>query len=186
MHARIRTINRLRLRSNGSAAAPEPLTLVKASGWRAWPPRLPDQPIFYPVLNEEYATMIARNWNVPASDVGNVTRFRVRRDFLNRYDVHQAGDQTIPGVPDPGRRPPRVQREHRRSHRGRGRIPLTPPPVATKPCVLDTHTPTPAAEDGPGCGPDGNVGGAGHNSRQASPGTARVSTSVGGGVVIRP
>lgn len=38
---------------------PAELALVEASGWRQWPPRLPDQPIFYPVLNEEYATMIA-------------------------------------------------------------------------------------------------------------------------------
>jgi hypothetical protein len=30
---------------------PEELALVEASGWRAWPPRLPEQPIFYPVLN---------------------------------------------------------------------------------------------------------------------------------------
>jgi hypothetical protein len=45
---------------------PEELALVEASGWRVWPPRLPDQPIFYPVLNQEYATMIARDWNVPA------------------------------------------------------------------------------------------------------------------------
>ena len=72
---------------------PEELALVEASGWRAWPPRLPDQPIFYPVCNEEYATMIARDWNVSASGVGYVTRFRVRRDFLNRYDVHQVGGQ---------------------------------------------------------------------------------------------
>lgn len=71
------------------------LALVEASGWRAWPPRLPDQPIFYPVLNEEYATMIARDWNVPASGAGYVTRFRVRRSFLGRYEVHQVGGQTI-------------------------------------------------------------------------------------------
>ncbi|GGQ73439.1 hypothetical protein GCM10010166_49360 [Couchioplanes caeruleus subsp. azureus] len=74
---------------------PEELALVEASGWRAWPPRLPDQPIFYPVLNEEYATMIARDWNVPASGVGYVTRFEVRRSFLDRYEVHQAGGRTI-------------------------------------------------------------------------------------------
>ena len=43
---------------------PEELELVRASGWRAWPPRLPGQPIFYPVLNEDYATKIARDWNV--------------------------------------------------------------------------------------------------------------------------
>ena len=74
---------------------PEELALVTASGWRAWPPRLPDQPIFYPVRNEEYATMIARDWNVPTSGVGYVTRFHVRRDFLDRYDVHQVGGRTI-------------------------------------------------------------------------------------------
>lgn len=73
----------------------EELALVEASGWRAWPPRLPDQPIFYPVLNQEYATIIAKDWNVPASGVGYVTRFRVRRDFLDRYDVHQVGGRTI-------------------------------------------------------------------------------------------
>ena len=31
-----------------------------ASGWRAWPPRRPDQPIFYAVLDEDYAAPIAR------------------------------------------------------------------------------------------------------------------------------
>ena len=74
---------------------PAELALVEASGWREWPPRLPDQPIFYPVLNEEYATMIARDWNVPTSGSGYVTRFRVRRSFLDSYAVHQAGGQTI-------------------------------------------------------------------------------------------
>jgi hypothetical protein len=74
---------------------PKELALVEASGWRAWPPRLPDQPIFYPVLNEEYATMIARDWNVPASGVGYVTRFEVRRSFLDRHEVHQVGGDTI-------------------------------------------------------------------------------------------
>lgn len=49
---------------------PEEIELVRASGSRRWPPRLPDQPIFYPVLNEDYATRIARDWNVKASGVG--------------------------------------------------------------------------------------------------------------------
>ena len=74
---------------------PEELALVEASGWTAWPPRLPDQQIFYPVLNEEYATRIARDWNVKASGVGYVTRFEIERDFLDRYEVQQAGGQTI-------------------------------------------------------------------------------------------
>ncbi|HEX8002792.1 MAG TPA: ADP-ribosylation/crystallin J1 [Mycobacteriales bacterium] len=71
------------------------LDLVAASGWRAWPPRLPDQPIFYPVTTEEYATRIAREWNVPAYGVGHVTRFRVRRSFLDAYDVHEAGGRAL-------------------------------------------------------------------------------------------
>jgi hypothetical protein len=74
---------------------PEEIALVEASGWREWPPRLPEQPIFYPVLNEEYATKIARDWNVKASGSGYVTRFEVRRDFLDRYEVRQAGGRTI-------------------------------------------------------------------------------------------
>jgi hypothetical protein len=43
---------------------PEELRLIAASGYREFPPRLPEQPIFYPVMNEEYATQIARDWNV--------------------------------------------------------------------------------------------------------------------------
>jgi len=74
---------------------PEELALVEQAGWRAWPPRLPDQPIFYPVLNREYAAKIARDWNVSRSGAGFVTRFAVRKSFLDRYDVQQAGGQTI-------------------------------------------------------------------------------------------
>ncbi|WP_125777136.1 hypothetical protein [Antribacter gilvus] len=74
---------------------PEELALVEESGWRAWPPRLPDQPIFYPVLNEDYATRIARDWNVKASGVGYVTRFEVAKEFLDQYDIQQAGGRTI-------------------------------------------------------------------------------------------
>ena len=74
---------------------PEELALVEASGWQEWPPRLPDQPIFYPVLNRDYATKIARDWNVPRSGVGFVTRFAVRRSFLSRYDVQQVGGESI-------------------------------------------------------------------------------------------
>jgi hypothetical protein len=74
---------------------PEELALVEASGWRVWPPRLPGQPIFYPVLNEQYATKIARDWNVRASGSGYVTRFAVRKSFLDNYEVHQVGGQSI-------------------------------------------------------------------------------------------
>ncbi len=74
---------------------PKELELVVASGYRRWPPRLPGQPIFYPVLNEEYARKIARDWNVRDSGVGYVTRFRVRRESLDGYDVRQVGGRTI-------------------------------------------------------------------------------------------
>ena len=74
---------------------PEELAAVEASGRTEWPPRLPGQPIFYPVLNEEYAVMIARDWNVPHSGAGYVTRFQVLRSFLDQYEVHQVGGMTI-------------------------------------------------------------------------------------------
>src|SRR6266478_2165627 len=67
------------------------LALIAASGYREFPPRLPEQPIFYPVLNEEYARQIAREWNVPASGSGYVTRFAVRKEFLARYGEQQVG-----------------------------------------------------------------------------------------------
>ena len=70
---------------------PKELALIAASGYCEFPPRLPDQPIFYPVLNEEYARQIARDWNVPASGAGYVTRFAVRKAFAARYPVRKVG-----------------------------------------------------------------------------------------------
>jgi len=70
---------------------PKELKLIEDSGWRDFPPRLPDQPIFYPVTTREYAIKIARDWNVPASGGGYVTEFDVRADFLERYPVETAG-----------------------------------------------------------------------------------------------
>jgi hypothetical protein len=74
---------------------PEEIELVRGSGSRRWPPRLPEQPIFYPDLNEDYATRTARDWNVKASGAGFVTRFAVRTSFLDAYEVHQVGGETI-------------------------------------------------------------------------------------------
>ena len=70
---------------------PKERALLEASGWRRWPPRLPEQPIFYPVTNLEYATEIASKWNVAASGAGYVTRFKVRASFMHRFEVHQVG-----------------------------------------------------------------------------------------------
>lgn len=74
---------------------PEEMELVRAGGSRRWPPRLAEQPIFYPVLNEQYATKIARDWNVPASGVGYVTRFDVEAEYLSQFPVRQAGGRDI-------------------------------------------------------------------------------------------
>jgi hypothetical protein len=57
---------------------------------KEFPPRLPDQPIFYPVLTEEYAIKIARDWNAPRGG-GYVTKFHVRADFLAAYTIQDAG-----------------------------------------------------------------------------------------------
>jgi hypothetical protein len=70
---------------------PEELALIRESGFRRFPSRLPQQPFFYPVLTETYAAKIARDWNVKASGAGYVTRFAVLRAFLNRYQVQTAG-----------------------------------------------------------------------------------------------
>lgn len=70
---------------------PKELELIAASGYREFPPRLPEQPIFYPVMNEEYATQIARDWNVKQSGAGYVTRFAVRAEFAQRYAVQTVG-----------------------------------------------------------------------------------------------
>lgn len=65
--------------------------MIKASGCRAFPPRLPDQPIFYPVTNHAYATQIAWDWNVKASGSGFVTRFAVNAEYLFRFPVQTVG-----------------------------------------------------------------------------------------------
>ena len=73
---------------------PKELALIEQSGWREFPPRLPEQPIFYPVLNEGYAVQIARDWNVKSDGSGFVTRFRVAADVVNRYPVQVVGNST--------------------------------------------------------------------------------------------
>jgi hypothetical protein len=70
---------------------PKELALIEASGCREFPQRLPEQPIFYPVLNEEYARQIARDWNVKASGAGYVTRFALRKEFAAKYQAQKVG-----------------------------------------------------------------------------------------------
>ena len=70
------------------------LDLIAESGYSAFPPRLPEQPIFYPVLNEKYAVEIAERWNTKDAASGYrgyVTRFEVADDFIKRYEVQTVG-----------------------------------------------------------------------------------------------
>ena len=70
---------------------PKELELVKESGNKRWPPRLSGQPIFYPVTNEKYAKEITTRWNAPADGVGYVTKFEVKKEFMDRYEIQQVG-----------------------------------------------------------------------------------------------
>ncbi|BCJ46443.1 hypothetical protein GCM10010168_60820 [Actinoplanes ianthinogenes] len=62
------------------------LDAVASSGWRAWPPRLPDQPIFSVVSDRRHAVRICRERIVPAEGVGYVARFDLPRRFLDRFE----------------------------------------------------------------------------------------------------
>jgi len=73
------------------------LDLVAESGYRRWPPRLPEQPIFYPVTNEDYAVRIARDWNTKDAQsdyVGYVTRFNVDSEYLAQFPIETVGDSS--------------------------------------------------------------------------------------------
>ena len=69
------------------------LKLIEESGFTAFPPRLPEQPIFYPVLNKKYATEIAAKWNVKQNEdhKGYVTKFEVDSKYCKQFEVHVVG-----------------------------------------------------------------------------------------------
>ena len=69
------------------------LALIEESDFTAYPPRLPDQPIFYPVLNEGYARQIAKTWNSRLNDdkEGYVTRFKVKKSVSDKYQPEIVG-----------------------------------------------------------------------------------------------
>jgi hypothetical protein len=70
------------------------LDLIRGSGFAKFPPRLPEQPIFYPVLSEHYAIQIARDWNTKderSGFAGYVLRLKVNGSFLDNYEVHSVG-----------------------------------------------------------------------------------------------
>ena len=67
------------------------LKLIADSGYKEFPPRLPEQPIFYPVLNEKYASEIAEKWNAVGGNKGFVTRFVADDSFCGKYQVQTVG-----------------------------------------------------------------------------------------------
>lgn len=70
----------------------EELALVFDSGMRAFPPRLPEQPIFYPVTNLGYARQIAGDWNTTSGSMaGYVTTFGVDDDYVSRFERRIVG-----------------------------------------------------------------------------------------------
>ncbi len=71
------------------------LELIKKTGYCAFPPRLPEQPIFYPVLNEKYATEIASRWNVKYNDdhKGYMTKFEVDDEYCAQFEIHCVGGE---------------------------------------------------------------------------------------------
>lgn len=72
------------------------LNLIKESGMREFPPRLPEQPIFYPVMNIDYARQIALEWNTksPPGYAGFVTEFDIDDQYAARFDVKTVGSST--------------------------------------------------------------------------------------------
>lgn len=67
------------------------LALIRSRGCTAFPPRLPEQPVFYPVLGEEYAIQIARDWNTRDGGNGYVLRFQIEADYIAQFSVQTVG-----------------------------------------------------------------------------------------------
>lgn len=70
------------------------LILIKQSGFKAFPPRLPEQPIFYPVLNKKYASEIASRWNTTDKQSGYkgyVLEFTVEDKYISQFETHTVG-----------------------------------------------------------------------------------------------
>lgn len=60
------------------------LARIESSGGKMFPPRFPEQPIFYPVTNDACARQIARDWNTKTTDdgLGHVVRFSVKAEHM--------------------------------------------------------------------------------------------------------
>jgi hypothetical protein len=66
------------------------LALISEMDYKGFPPRLPEQPIFYPVINEAYAQRLNK-WNLDQYGVGFITKFEVRTTYFNSFKVQNVG-----------------------------------------------------------------------------------------------
>jgi len=72
----------------------EEMRLIVEADLTAFPSRRPEQPIFYPVLNRDYAAEIARDWNTRDASsgfAGYVTRFEMPDDYVAGFERHVVG-----------------------------------------------------------------------------------------------
>ena len=80
------------------------LNLIISADYNSYPPRLPEQPIFYPVLNERYAREIAERWNKKFADsgyAGYVTTFEIDDDYISKFENYEGTNQqaqTVKGL----------------------------------------------------------------------------------------
>src|SRR4026208_930314 len=69
------------------------LALIYDSEMKAFPARLPQQPIFYPVLDLAYARQTASDWNAKNGQLaGYVTQFKVEDEYIDQFEKHIVGD----------------------------------------------------------------------------------------------
>lgn len=67
------------------------LELIEKTDYTEFPPRLPQQPIFYPVLNQKYAEEIAEKWNtkdINSQYKGYVLKFEVDDTYISNVNVN--------------------------------------------------------------------------------------------------
>ena len=70
------------------------LELIIDSGMKVYPPRLYWQPIFYPVLNFQYAVEIAEQWNMrdlESEGAGFVTSFEIPEEYFKTFQIQTVG-----------------------------------------------------------------------------------------------
>lgn len=67
------------------------LFLIQELDYNGFSPRKPEQPFFYPVMNEVYATQITKDWNVKQYGIGYVTQFEVNKAFLDQFEIQNVG-----------------------------------------------------------------------------------------------